>query len=145
MKYWIPVRLLVDFIIYQTRCCLSSALFIIQGCSQDFFRNTHNSPNRFHPLPPPPPPPPLKKKQNSLIIDFGSVVGLRVFSAYEMTWATYEIICWLFGSIDWCISIIYHKIRVHTLPDSLLYFVTGFVADAACDPNWKGVGLVKSS
>ena len=34
----------------------------------------------------------------------------------------------MFGSIDWCTSIIYHTIRPHTLPGSLLYFVTRFVS-----------------
>ena len=34
---------------------------VCQGRSQDFFRDTHNSPNHFAPPPPPPPPPPEKK------------------------------------------------------------------------------------
>ena len=46
----------------------------------------------------PPPPPPLKKK--FLDERFGYVVSLRVFSGYEMTLATYEILFQVFGSID---------------------------------------------
>ena len=56
-------------------------------------------------------PPPSQKKNNC-------VVSLRVFSAYEMTLATCKILCRLFGPIDWCTSIIYHTIRLHTFPDS---------------------------
>ena len=45
-----------------------------------------------------------------------------------MTLATSGILCQVFGSIDWCTSFIYRTIRPHTLPDSLLYFVTRFVS-----------------
>ena len=50
------------------------------------------------------------------------------FSTYEMTLAAYEILCRVFGSIDWCTSITFHTIRLHTFPDSLLYFATGYVS-----------------
>ena len=91
-----------------------SKWFVMQGRSQDFFRDTRNSPNRFAPsLRPPPPEEKKQQQQPSLIIyRFGYVVSLRVFSAFEMTLATYKIICRVFGSIDWCRSIIYHTIRL---------------------------------
>ena len=44
-----------------------------------------------------PPPPPQKKFLDER---FGYVVSLRVFSGYEMTLATYEILFQVFGSID---------------------------------------------
>ena len=81
-----------------------------QGRSQDFFRGTHNSPNHFAPQPPPPPPPkkrpPPQKKRPWFKIWLRSKP--RVFSAYEMTLAAYEILCRVFGCIDWCTSIFYH-------------------------------------
>ena len=54
-------------------------------------------------LPPPSgPPPPEEKKTTTAFPNyrFGYVVSLRVFSAFEMTLATYKIICRVFGSID---------------------------------------------
>ena len=90
-----------------------SKWFVMQGRSQGFFRGTRNSPNRFaRSLRPPPH---EEKKTTTTAFPnyrFGYVVSLRVFSAFEMTLATYKIICRVFGSIDWCRSIIYHTIRL---------------------------------
>ena len=59
-------------------------------------------------LPSPPP-----KKSNY-------VVSLRVFFCiHQMTLATCKILCRVFGSIDWCTSIIYHTIRLHTFLGSI--------------------------
>ena len=71
------------------------------------------------------PPPPPNQKSNY-------VVSLRVFFCiHQMTLATCKILCRVFGSIDWCTSIIYHTIRLQTFPDSSIRnpdnFVTGFV------------------
>ena len=52
------------------------------------------------------------------------------FCAYKMTLAAYEILCRVFGSIEWCMSIIYHlySMRVHRLLscNKATYF-SGFV------------------
>ena len=50
-------------------------------------------------------PPP---KKTSLNWKFGNVVSLRIFSAYEITLATSEILV-AFGWIDWCTSMIYRS------------------------------------
>ena len=47
-----------------------------------------------------------------------------------MTMAAYEILCRVFGSIDWCMSIIYHlySLRVHRLlPCKKATYFSGFV------------------
>ena len=77
-----------------------SKWFVMQGRSQDFFRGTRNSPNRFAPSLRPPPPEEKKTTTAFPNYRFGYVVSLRVFSAFEMTLATYKIICRVFGSID---------------------------------------------
>ena len=69
--------------------CLTQ-IFRFQGRDQDFFRGTRNS------LCTPPPPP---KKKNFLDYKFGNVVSLRVFSAYEITLATSEILVAFLGEL----------------------------------------------
>ena len=115
------------------------AAVMYSGARRDFFIGTHNFPNRFHPTALTPPPPPKKK-----ILDwrFGYLVSLRVFSAYE--W-----LCRVFESINWCTSIVYHKIRLYhftglvTLFCYWVHFVV-FKQMQRMNPIWKGADLRKS-
>ena len=72
--------------------------FVMQGRSQDFYAQFSKS---LCPLPPTPLP---EEKETTTTAfpnyRFGYVVSLRLFSAFEMTLATYKIICRVFGSID---------------------------------------------
>ena len=115
-------------------------LCYLQRRSQDFLRGTHNSPNRFAPLPPtpPPPPPPIK----TFLIKGLAMLSLRVFFCL---WITLSGV-W----VHWLMHL------THLSHNKTTYF-SGFVT-LICywvrfvvfkqmqrvHPNWKGAYLVKS-
>ena len=93
------------------------AAVMYSGARRDFFRGTHNFPNRFHPPPPPPPPP---KKKNSLIEDLVTLSALEFFLPIN------DFVGCLSPLTD-ARQLFITRQGYITLPDSLLYFVTEFV------------------
>ena len=121
-------------------------LCYLQGRSQDFFRGTHNSPNRFAPHPQlPQPPPPITTTTttttNKSFLDkkFVYVVSLTVFFCL-----------WITLSGVWLMHLTYLS---HNKATCFSGFVTLFCywlrfvvfkQMQHVNPHWKGANLVKS-